>query len=464
LAGSGISFIVGIILARLLPPEVFGLIGMVTVFFAIANTFIDSGFNIGLIRKVKCTNLEYNTVFYFNIAVSTFIYLLLFASAPYISVFFKQPQLTIIIRVLSSVIVIDSFSLVQRVILTRDINFRLQTKISVSSSVTSGIIGIAMAYSGYGVWSLVAQTMSRQLINGALLWGFSKWRPGASFSRSAFFDLFHFGSKILGANIISSIQNNIYYFIIGKFFNAASLGFYTRAEQFNAIVVNNITGTVERVFFPVLSSIQEDEDRIKATQRKMLRTSFFITYFSLMAMAIIAKPLIFTLIGPKWEQSVIYLQLLCIGSVFFPFNVVNMNILKIKGRSDLILRLQVIKTILTAIIVIVGIIWGITSMLVARIITTLFATYLNSKYAGKMIGYTFGDQLRDIGKYFLIETFVLLSIFALGYIPVNLTAVLILQLILGLTLLIMIFERIKPSEYMDIKQLILNNFLKRDSI
>jgi len=252
------------------------------------------------------------------------------------------------------------------------------------------------------------------------------------------------------------LQNNIYYFIIGKFFSASSLGFYTRAEQFNAIVLNNLTSTLERVFFPVLSSMQEDNNRMKITQKKMLRTSFFITFFALMAMAVVAKPMIYTLIGEKWSQSVIYLQLLCIGSVLFPFNVVNMNILKIKGRSDLILRLQIIKTVLTTIIVITGIFWGVAIMLISRIFTTLISTYLNSTYAGKMIGYSWAEQLKDISGYFWSETLILAVMLGIGYLPVSLSIILPLQLITGIVLFFIVFESREHTEYLEIKAMVQN--------
>lgn len=460
IAGSGISFIIGIILARILSPDAFGLIGLVTVFFAIANTFIDSGFSTGLIRKVRCTNIEYDTVFYFNIAVSFLLYLILFIAAPFIALFFKEPQLINLVRVLSFSIVIDSISIVQRVILTREINFKLQTRISLISAVASGFIGIGMAYAGYGVWSLVFQIITKQFLNGLFLWVLSKWRPTLNFSTTAFKELFTFGSKLLGSGLITAIQNNIYYFVIGKFFSAASLGFYTRAEQFNSIVINNITGTLERVFFPVLSSIQEDEVRMKTTLKKMIRTSFFITYFALITMAIVAKPMIDVLIGPKWAESVLYLQLICIGSVFFPFNVVNSNILKVKGRSDLILRLQIIKTALMAIIILSGIFWGIAVMLTVRIITAIIATFINSYYSGKLLGYSIKEQLSDISAYFWSETIALMAMLALSFLPVNQYIMLVLQLLIGTGLLLLIFEKRKHAEYLEIKAMIVNHLFR----
>jgi teichuronic acid exporter len=455
IAGSGMSFLIGIVLARMLSPAIFGLIGMVTVFFAIANTFIDSGFSTGLIRKVKCTNIEYDTVFYFNTCVSCIIYLILYIIAPFISNFFNEPQLINLIRVLSAVIVIDSLSIVQRAIFTRDLNFKIQTLISLISTLSSGIVGIGMAYEGYGVWSLVFQLLIKQLLNGIFLWIFSNWRPSMNFSLEAFKELFKFGSRLLGSGLIVTIQNNIYYFIIGKFFSASGLGFYTRAEQFNSIITNNITGTFEKVFFPVLASIQEEEERFLNTLRRMLRTSFFISYFALMVLFIVAKPMINLLIGPQWGQSVLYLKLICLGSVFFPLNVVNTNILKVKGRSDLILRLQLIKTSLTIVVILAAIYWGLTIMLIVRIITVIITTYLNSLYSAELVGYSIREQLLDIKPYFVSESVILIVMFGLGFIQANSFSILCIQIFTGIILFILIFEKLKYAEYIEIKEMII---------
>lgn len=455
ISGSGISFIIGIILARLLTPATFGIIGMVTVFFAIANTCIDSGFSTGLVRKVNCTQLDFDTVFYFNIAVSTILYLLFFFTAPYIAKFYGEPQISILIRILASVIVIDSISIVQRVIFTRAINFKVQTKISLISAVTSGIVGIIMAYNGFGVWSLVMQIFTKQILLGVLFWSFSNWRPTLQFSKTVFVEMFRFGSRLLGSGMITSVQNNIYYFVIGKYFSAAGLGYYTRADQFNSIVTNNITGTIERVFLPVLSSIQNEESRMKATLVKMLRTSFFITFFSLMVLAVLAKPMIFLLIGSKWAQSVVYLQLICISSIFFPFSIVNLNILKVRGRSDLILRLQLIKTGLTAVIILSGVFWGITVMLIVRIFTTLIATFINSQYSGKLMNYPVLQQAKDIAPYFFSIGTIILVMAVVSFFPIdNLYMIAFMQVAVAFSLFLLIFEKKQHAEYVEIKSLV----------
>lgn len=427
------------------------------VFLAFSNTLIDSGFSTGLIRKAKCHAIEYDTVFWFNIIASFFLYWFLFFAAESLSVFFSEPQLTPLLRFIGLVIIIDSLSLVPKARLIIKIDFKTQTIISAVSTLFGGILGVALALGGFGVWSLAVQIFVRQLLVCSLLWLFSDWRPLVRFSKVAFKGLFGFGSKILGSQLIITLQNNIYYFVIGKFFSSLQLGYYTRAEQFNAIVTNSITGAMERVFFPVLASVQNEKLRLLEILRRTLRTSFFVTYISLASMAIVSKPLIYILIGPKWEPAVIYLQLLCIGSIFYPFNVVNLNILKIYSRSDLILRLQIIKTTLTALNILIGVFFGIIAMLVTRIITTLIATYLNSRFSGKLMGYTIKDQIRDIWPYFVRETLIIAVLIGLAFIPCNIYFILLLQVIFGVLLFALVFEKSKLAEYQEIRRLLLKS-------
>lgn len=459
-AGSGITFGIGIVLARLLSPEIFGIIGMVTLLFALSKTFIDSGFSIGLMRKLHCSPEDYSTVFYFNIGISLIFYVILFYTAPFVAQFFKEPQLITIIRVLSWIIVIDAFSIVQRVILTREINFKLQTKISLASAIISGTLAIVLAMQGYGVWSLVFQILAKELINGVLLWVFSQWTPSFVFSISIIKDLLPFSSKMLGTGLITTLTNNIYYLVIGRYFPAAVLGYYTRAEQFNAIVVSNISGNLERVFFPVLVSLQADSLNLKYNFKRVFRTSFFITFMALMVLAAIAKPLILVLIGAKWQQSILYLQLLCLGSVFFPMNAMNLNILKIKGRSDLILKLQIIKVILMIPIILTGIFCGIAWMLVVRIITTIISTYINSIYAADLINYSIKEQIQDVWPYFKAEVAIVFVMFSVLWLPFGNIVTMLTQGIVGVLLFVLIFEKKQFPEYVEIKKLVFNLFKK----
>ena len=334
-AGQGISFIVGIILARILSPREFGLIGMITIFIAVSQSFIDSGFSSALIRKKDCSQTDYSTIFYFNLMVGIIFYVILFISAGAISSFFKEPQLYMILKVLGLGLILNAFGIIQRTILTKEINFKLQTKISLVASIGSGAVAISMALSNYGVWSLVVLTLGKVGLNSLFLWIWAKWKPLFVFSKKSFIELFSFGSKLLLSGLIDTIYRNVYYLIIGKFFSAAELGYYTRADQFQTLPSSNLNGVISRVSYPILSSIQDEPERLKSNYKKLIRSTMFLTFFLMLGLAAVAKPMVLTLIGEKWLPSVIYLQMLCFVGMQYPLHSLNLNILQVKGRSDL---------------------------------------------------------------------------------------------------------------------------------
>jgi len=271
IASSGITFLVGLALARILSPVEFGLLGMITVFIAVSNSIIDSGFSSALIRKTDAKDIDYNTVFYFNLLFGFVLYIILFFCAPVISRFFHEPVLIPVTRVMGIVLIINSISIIHRTLLVKKLDFKTQTKISFIASTISGVIGIGMALKGFGVWSLVGQQLSRQLMNTFFLWLFCAWRPLSEFSRQSFKELFGFGSKLLLSGLIDTIYKNIYYLIIGKFYNAAQLGQYTRAEQFDAVFSSNLTSVIQRVSYPVFSSIQDELKRLKQAYRRVIK-------------------------------------------------------------------------------------------------------------------------------------------------------------------------------------------------
>lgn len=255
-SGSGVSFLVGLVLARLLSPDEYGIMAMLAIFLAISNSIVDSGFSSALIRKNDVVELDYNTTFYFNLIVSFFLYCLLYISAPFISDFFSEPLLIPVTRVLGIVLIVNACSIIQRTILVKAVDFKTQTKISLISSISSGVIGVSMALCHCGVWSLVGLQLSRQVLNSLFLWIYGKWKPLWEFSYRSFKEMFGFGSKLLLSGLIDTIYKNIYYIVIGRFYSAAQLGQYTRAEQFTSIFSSNLTSVIQRVSYPVLSSIQ----------------------------------------------------------------------------------------------------------------------------------------------------------------------------------------------------------------
>jgi O-antigen/teichoic acid export membrane protein len=429
---------------------------MITVLISISSVFVDSGFSTWLIRKPDCSQEDYSTAFFFNIFVSTLFYILFYILSNQISVFLNMPELSKIIKVYGIVLFLDSFAIVHRVKLTKIIDFRLQMLISVISASISATIGLLLAFNGYGIWSLVLQSLSKQFSSTLLLWYYTKWIPSINFSLKSFQELFHFGYKILFSGLIASIQNNIYYFIIGKYFSPSNLGYYTRAEQFNAIVSSNIALPLERVFFPALSLIQFENERLRNVLRKTIKTSFLLVVSLLLFLIIISKPLIIVLIGEKWVPSVIMLQLICLSTIFYPINSLNLNILKIIGRSDLILKLQIIKIIMFIPNIIIAVLWGIIPMLVSRIITTLICTIINSHYSKVLVDYKLKQQLFDVLPILFIILIALVPTYLCSFFDIKTTIKLVIHIILGPPFIILLLEAFKQEEYIEIKKLSLN--------
>ena len=298
--GQGITFLVGLVLARLLTPDEYGLIGIITIFITVLNSIVDSGFSNALIRKQHTTQADYNTVFITNMVFSILMFVLLFFAAPAIATFFKRPELVNLTRVMGLVVIFNALSIVQNTILTKRLDFKTKTKASLISAVVSGIIGIGMAIKGFGVWSLVGQSLSRQLLNSCCLWFFNRWWPQLKFSLSSFKEMWSFGWKLLVSKLIDTTWKELYQVVVGKFYSPATLGQYTRGKQFAQILSANITSVVQRVSFPTLSEIQDDKTRLVNAYRKIIRTTMFVTTSLMFALAGVAHPFIYCLVGPQW--------------------------------------------------------------------------------------------------------------------------------------------------------------------
>lgn len=453
IASSGITFLVGLVLARLLTPEEYGIMAIIAIFIAVSNSIIDSGFSNALIRKIKIKRVDYNTVFYFNFVVSIILYFLLFLTSPTISVFFKEPVLVEVIRIIGVGLVFDALAIIPRTIFVREVNFKMQTKVSLISSVSSGVVGITMAFTGMGVWSLVGQQLSRQLLNTLFLWICSKWHPIWEFSVKSFKELFGFGSKLLISGLLDTIYKNIYYIVIGRFYTSAQLGQYTRAEQFNSMFSSNLTSVVQRVSYPVLSSIQEEPERLRDAYRRVIKTTMLITFACMLGLAAVAKPLIVILIGEKWLPAAIFLQIVCFAGMLYPLHAINLNILQVMGRSDLFLKLEVIKKIIAIAPIVIGVFYGIEFMLLGSVFTSFIAYFLNSHYSAGLINYPTIDQLRDILPAFLISFIVASLMWSISLFDLPVYCLLPIQLLFGTGVAYLIYERIKLSEYIELKQL-----------
>jgi O-antigen/teichoic acid export membrane protein len=463
MAGQGITFIVGIILARLLSPREFGLIGMITVFIAVSESFINSGFSSALIRKKDCTNTDYSTVFYFNLAAGILFFLLLYLSAPAISSFFDEPELKAVVQVMGIVLIIDSLTIIQRTILTKRIDFKLQARISVIASIGSGIVAIAMAFNGFGVWALVAQRLVKQGLNSLFLWIWNRWKPMLVFSVKSFKELFGFGSKLLISGLIDTLYRNVYYIIIGKFFSAQELGFYTKANEFKNLPSQNLNGIIGRVTYPVLSTLQDDIPRLRNNYQKLIRSVMFITFILMIGMAAVAEPMIHTLIGAKWEPAIIYLQMLCFVGMMYPLHALNLNMLQVQGRSDLFLKLEIIKKIIAIPTIVIGVFFGIKMMIGGMMVNTLIAYYLNSYWSGVKIGYSFKQQVKDIVPSFILALTMGIAVYFLGeLLPFSYIVKLIIQILFGAIFVFVFCEITKFKDYIFVKELVLEKIQSKN--
>ena len=356
------------------------------------------------------------------------------------------------LKVLGLGLILNGFGIIHRTILIKNINFKLQTKISLIASLSSGVIAILMAFWGYGVWSLVALTLSRFGLSSLFLWILTKWKPLRVFSKKSFKELFSFGSKLLLSGLIDTIYNNIFYLIIGKYYSPIQLGYYTRAEQFQALPSQNLSGMISKVTYPVLSSIQDDIPKLKLAYRKIIRSTMLIAFILMLGMAALAKPMILVLIGENWLPAVIYLQMLCFVGMFYPLHALNLNMLQVQGRSDLYLRLEIIKKILSVPIIILGVFYGIKTMIFGMIINTIIAFYINSYFSGKMLGYSSLQQLKDISPSFIIASLVGGGVFILNFLGIkSVLLLLIIQVITGAILTVVICELTRFSDYRYIK-------------
>ena len=454
IASSGITFLIGLILARLLTPAEYGIMAMIAVFIAVSNSIIDSGFSNALIRKIDVERADYNTVFYFNFVISIILYLLLFIFSPAISVFFKEPILIDVTRIIGLILIINALGIIPRTIFVRDINFKTQTKVSLISSISSGILGIGMALAGLGVWSLVGQQLSRQILNTLFLWVYSKWCPVWEFSINSFKELFGFGSKLLLSGLLDTIYKNVYYIVIGRFYSSTQLGQYTRAEQFNTIFSSNLTAVVQRVSYPVLSSIQDEPVRLREAYRKVIKTTMLVTFACMLGLAAISKSLILILIGEKWLSAVSFLQIICFAGMLYPLHAINLNILQVKGRSDLFLRLEIIKKIIAIFPITIGVCYGIEYMLLGSVFTSFIAYFLNSYYSACLIHYSTTEQVKDILPLFFISFFVAAVMWSISLLNISVFIIFPVQVLLGLFIAFIIYEKTKLPEYLELKQLI----------
>ena len=455
-AKTGVTFVVSIILARLLSPDEYGLIGILTIFMAVFNSIVDSGFTQALIRKKNASDVDYSTIFYANICISFAAMAVLFFLAKPIACFFERIELVSLTRAMSVIIVINGLALVQRTRMTQAIDFKTQSIITFISTLVGGVVGIILAYLGYGVWALVAQQITTQGLNTALLWGLGHWFPKLVFSTKSLSELWSFGWKLLVSSLIDTTWKEIYQVVIGKCYSPATLGLYTRAIQFSRMFSSNMTNVIGRVSYPVLSSIQDDKVRLKKGYQRLIRTTMLLSFVFMLGMAATAKSLIFVLIGEKWMGCVPLLQLICFTGMLYPLHSLNLNMLQVQGRSDLFLKLEVIKKIIGCGPLMFGIFVNIYCMLIGSFVTGCIAFYLNSHYSGPFLGYSTKDQIKDILPSFAVALLMAGPVMAMSFIDLSPFALLPMQIASGAIIVVVTCEICKLPEYLEIKSIILS--------
>lgn len=406
----GIQFAIGIVLARLLSPCDFGMIGMLVIFLNISQIFVDCGFSNALIRKKDASECDYGTAFTINFLISCLCFIALFFLAPYVAQFYGMPELKLVMQVVSVSILINALFTVHKARLTKNVDFKMQSKVSFFAAALSGTIGIFLALNGCGVWSLVWQNITNAFINLVLLSILLRWFPRPCFCKASFKNLFSFGSKILLSSLIHSVYSNMYNIVIGKVFTASNLGFYTKADHLAAFPSSNVASVLSRVTYPILSKLQDDAEQLLDVYKKYLQISCLIVFPLMVGLCALANPVVSVLLGDKWNGAVLLMQILCIGLMFDPICNINLNILYVKGRSDLVLRLEIIKKAIAVAILLATISYGLVGMCVGRAFYGVISTFLNMIYTKNFIDLNIIKQVGLVLPYCILSLFMGLCI------------------------------------------------------
>lgn len=427
----GIQFIVSVVLARLLLPKDYGVIGLITVFIAVASVFIQSGFGTALIQKNEVDDEDYSSVFYLSLSVSTVLYIVLFYTAPLIAGFYTEPTLIPILRILSLTLPLGAINIIQNAVLSRGMKFKKSFFVSLGGVFASGIVGIVMAYCGYGIWSLVYSQLSGQVVSTSILWFTIRWRPRLLFSFEKLTELFRFGSKLLYSGLLDTTFNNLYPLIIGKLFDPSILGYYNRGQSIPSLIVNNINGTISGVMFPALTSCQNDRILLKKIVRRMIVTSTFLILPMMFGLAAVARPLVMLLLTEKWLPSVPFLQLSCITYALWPLHTANLQAINAIGRSDVFLKLEIIKKTLLIAVVVISFPFGVYAMVAGSAALSLVSTLINAWPNRTLLNYTYKEQLLDILPSFLLSAAMSGVVMVVSLLPLSIGLVLLSQIVVG---------------------------------
>lgn len=421
-----LTFLIGIILSRLLTATDYGIVGMISIFFIIANTFVDSGFGLALIRKKILKDEDSSTVFFFNIFISFLCYFILYGTAPYISIFFNT-QLTDIIRISGLSLPIGALGMVHFALLTRNVDFKTPSIIYFISNIISGSLGIYLAFLGYGVWSLVMQSLSNTIIRTILVCYLASWHPQFVFSFNSFRELFGFGSKILGSKLLDKFFSNLTTFAIGKCYSPSDLGYYSKGQGTATLPSSFLYNIIGSVSMPVLSKLQDNDELLIAAYRKYIKICSLIIFFLMTLLITIAKPMVVLLYSDRWLPSVIYLQIFCLNYMFYHIHAININLLLVKGRSDLNLKIEIIKNSIAFLALVVALPFGVIFLCLSFVVSSQLSLIINTYYTGKIFNFGYLKQWKDFSPYLIY------SLIACGpsYIISNMSFLPILKILIG---------------------------------
>ena len=437
------------------------MIGICTIFTTVLSGIVDSGFSNALIRKKDATEEDYSTMFVTNMAMSLILYILLYLCSPFIAEFFERPELVSLVRAVGLVLIFQALSLVQYTRLTKRIDFKTKTKASFIAAVLSGIFGIVFAFLGFGVWALVIQVLSNKLIYTICLWVLNKWSPSLSVSKESFYYMWGYGWKLMLSGLLDNVWKELYQTVVGKCYSPATLGQYSRAKEYGQLFSSNFTRIVQRVTFPALSEVQDDRERLVSAYRRIIKTSMFITSVCMVFMGAISEPLIYCLIGPQWHQAATFLPIICLSLSLYPLHAINLNMLQVQGRSDIYLYLEIIKKIISIGPLCLGIFVGIYWMLWGSLVNGIICFFLNTYYTGKKLHYSSWMQIKDVVPSYGVAFMVAFPIYYMKNLPISNWIILPSQIIVGSSILYLVCETLKLPEYLEVKDIFKNNFVKK---
>ena len=442
-----VSFIVSIVLARILAPEDYGTIALVTVFTAILQVFVDSGLGTALIQKKDADDLDFSSVFYFNFVVCLILYAGIFLAAPYIATFYDDVTLTPVIRVLSLTIVISGVKGIQQAYVSRNMLFKRFFFSTIGGTIFSAFLGIGMAYAGFGVWALVAQQLSNTTIDALILWITVKWRPKKMFSWKRLKALLSFGWKLLVSALLDTAYNNLRNLIIGKMYSSADLAFYNQGDKFPKVIVTNINTSIDSVLLPTMSNAQDDRERVKQMTRRAIKTSTYVMAPLMMGLAFCAEPIVRIVLTDKWLPCVQYLRIFCITYMFWPVHTANLNAINAMGRSDWFLRLEIIKKIMGMTILLSTMWFGVMAMAYSLLLSSVLSQIINSWPNRKLLGYGYLEQVSDFASGILLAVGMGICVYLVGCLPLPTIITLLIQIMAGAAIYIGASALLKLEEF-----------------